>query len=106
MQGLNCYVYVKVVYIKKQPKYFSSTNNVRINCRSIPYNATNLPKKYPLVNLKRIYDVSMTFASKLIHWGPVHHCYEPVEALQRCIVLSESVGALKKQKIKNKLGET
>ncbi len=32
----------------------------------------------------KIYDVPMMFARKLIHGGPVHHCYEPVEALQQC----------------------
>ncbi len=31
----------------------------------------------------------MKFACKIIHGGPVHHCYEPVEALQQCMVLSE-----------------
>ena len=30
----------------------------------------------------------MKFASKLIHGGPVHLRYEPVEALQQCMVLS------------------
>ncbi len=24
----------------------------------------------------------MKFARKPIHWGPVHHCHEPVEVLQ------------------------
>ncbi len=33
----------------------------------------------------------MTFAHKLIHGGPVHPCYEPLEALQQYMVLSESV---------------
>ncbi len=31
----------------------------------------------------------MKFARKLIHVGPVHHCYEPVGALHECMVLSE-----------------
>ena len=30
----------------------------------------------------------MKFARKLIHGGPVHPCYEPEEALQKCMVLS------------------
>ena len=30
---------------------------------------------------------TMKFACKLIHGWPVHHFYEPVEALQQCMVL-------------------
>ncbi len=45
----------------------------------------------------------MKFASKLIHGGPVHLCYEPVEALQQCMVLSETKN---KKGETNKLGET
>ena len=36
-----------------------------------------------------VYDVPMKFARKLIHGGPVHFCYEPMGALQQCMVLSE-----------------
>ncbi len=39
----------------------------------------------------------MKFASKLIHGGPVHPCYQPVEALQECTETKN-----KKQKTKNK----
>ncbi len=41
----------------------------------------------------------MKFAHKLIHAGPVHPCYEPVEATQQCIV--KCVGA-QRNKERNK----
>ena len=34
------------------------------------------------VILNKIYDVPMTFASKLIHGGPVHHCHEPLKSTE------------------------
>ncbi len=41
----------------------------------------------------------MKFADKLIHGGPVHPSYEPLQVLQQCMVLY-SVGALKQKKNK------
>ena len=38
----------------------------------------------PIIFTQKIYDVPMKFARKLIHGGPVHHCYE-----QQFTVLSE-----------------
>ena len=35
--------------------------------------------------INQIYDVPMKFVHKLVHWGPVHPCYEPLHVLQQCI---------------------
>ncbi len=43
------------------------------------------------VNIRCTYEVCTQTCS----WGPVHHCYEPAEAIQQCMVLPSYVGVLK-----------
>ena len=81
---------------KKREKSRLTYHNNRPLCRgNIAINMKRVYYGRPIQ--RKIYDVPMKFAHKLIHGGPVQHCYELVEALQQCMVLSKKEKRKRKQ---------